>query len=310
MAMPQKIRFGFMLFPFDRFPRTEDYVEVAKAGESCGFHAVELSDRLLLPRVPGKRFMNESWPDGITLAAYLAAATKTIKFLFDVRVVPWDSPFRVAKALATLDVVSAGRVLCGVGVGAHRDEFEQLGVPFARRGALLDEYLRAIKELWTAETPEFKGPTLAFSNVSFAPKPVQKPHIPLLIGGSGPRPLRRVVELGDGWTPMRGTLEQVRDGIRWIREKAVQAGRDAEAFHFGFNALAVGVDEALIKARRLAGDTAAQAQSRTAAETIREVELYRDAGVNYLTIAFPWRTPTDYVGELERFAREVMPAFA
>ncbi len=308
--MARSMRFGFMLFPFDRFPDPQDFVDVTKAGEAAGFYAVELADRLLLPRVAGKRFMNESWPDGITLAAYLAAATTRIELLFDVRVVPWDSPFRVAKALATLDVLSRGRVLCGVGVGAHRDEFEQLGVPYDQRGALLDESLRAIKELWTAETPTFQGERLAFSNVSFLPKPVQKPHIPLLIGGTGPRPLRRVVELGDGWTPMRGTLEQVRDGIRWIRSRAERAGRDPDSFHFGFNGLAVGVDPDVIKARRLAGDTTSQARERTATETIAEVERWRDAGVNYLTIVFPFRSPADYVEQLERFAREVMPAFA
>ncbi|MBI4514275.1 MAG: TIGR03619 family F420-dependent LLM class oxidoreductase [Deltaproteobacteria bacterium] len=308
--MPQKMRFGFMLFPFDRFERPQDFVEVAKVGEACGFHAVELADRLLLPRVAGKRFMNESWPDGITLAAYLAAATSTIRFLFNVRVVPWDSPFRLAKALATLDVVSAGRVLCGVGVGAHRDEFEQLGIPFDERGRRLDRHLRVMKELWTSETPAFKDERFSFSNVSFRPKPVQQPHIPLLIGGSGPRPLRRVIELGDGWTPMRGTLQQVRDGIQWIRRTAQEAGRDPDSFHFGFNGLAVGVDEAVLKARRLAGDTAAVARERTAAETIAEIEGYRSAGVNYLTIVMPFRTPAEYAGKLEQFAREVLPSFA
>jgi len=306
--MEQKMRFGIMLFPFDRFACPEDFAAVTRTAEEVGFYAVEIPDRLLLPRVPGKRFMNEVWPDGIALAAYLSAATTSIRFFFNVRVVPWDNPFRLAKAMATLDVLSGGRVLCGVGAGTHRDEFEQLGIPFAGRGARLDESLRVMKALWTQEPPEYRGREYAFSNVSSFPKPVQKPHIPLLIGGSGPRVERRVAELGDGWTPMRGTPEELARAIARIRAAARAAGRDPHPFHFGFNGLAVGIDEAVLKARRLAGDVRAEARELAPEDTLREIERYRAAGLNYLTIVLPFRDAPDYQAKLRRFAREVLAA--
>ncbi len=307
--MAETMRFGIMLFPFDRFAGPEDFAAVARTAEELGFYAVELPDRLLLPRVPGKRFMNEVWPDGIALAAYLSARTRRIRFFFNVRVVPWDNPFRLAKALATLDVVSGGRVLCGVGAGTHRDEFEQLGVPFDGRGARLDESLRVMRVLWTQETPEYAGREYSFSNVSFLPKPVQKPHIPILIGGSGPRVERRVVELGDGWTPMRGTPEQLAQAIGRIRAAARADGRDPNGFQFGFNGFAIGVDKAVLKARRLAGDVGAEARERTPEETVRAIERYRAAGLNYLTIILPFRDAADYQAKLHKFAGDVLSSF-
>lgn len=173
---------------------------------------------------------NRTWYDLPTLCAYLAFATSRIRFLMSALVLPYHHPVRIAKALATLDVISKGRVLCGIGVGWMEDEFNRLGVPFTERGAITDEYLRAMQVLWTEETPRFIGRYVAFAEARSEQKPVQRPYSPLLIGGSGPRALRRAVELGDGWYPMTGNPAEVRAGIAPIRELALARGPDPAAW--------------------------------------------------------------------------------
>jgi probable F420-dependent oxidoreductase len=139
-----------------------------------------------------------------------------------------------AKALATLDVLSKGRLVVGVGVGWMREEFEALGLPpFDERGAVTDEYIRAFKELWTSDNPSFEGKYCRFSNISFLPKPVQKPHPPIWVGGESRRALRRTAELGNGWYPISvnpqfplGEPEQLAARLRRLAALAKEVGRD------------------------------------------------------------------------------------
>jgi probable F420-dependent oxidoreductase len=117
--------------------------------------------------------------------------------------VPHRNPIVAAKALATLDVLSNGRVTLGVGAGWLREEFEALDAPsFDDRGTVTDEYIRAFIELWTSENPEFEGKYVNFSNIHFLPKPVQKPHIPIWVGGESNRAIRRAARMGNAWHPL------------------------------------------------------------------------------------------------------------
>jgi probable F420-dependent oxidoreductase len=213
------VQFGVGLFPFTRFTGVDEMAAVAKLAEELGFDAVLLPEHLLPPRWPDADLSTRYWFDLPVLAAYLAARTERIRLLSGVIVVPYHQPVALAKALATLDVVSNGRLSCGVGTGWMRAEFRRLGIPFDERGAITDEYLRAMRELWTSEAPSFHGRYVSFEDVSFFPKPVQRPSIPLYIGGSGPRPLRRAAELGDGWFPMAATLAEIAAGVATIRER-------------------------------------------------------------------------------------------
>lgn len=303
------MRFGFMLFPYDRYRHPQEIVEVVRAAENLGYYATELAEHLLPPKAAETLLHNKIWYDNYVVGSYIASATQRINLLLHA-VIPYHNPFRLAKILATMDALYGSRVICNVGTGWMKEEFQQLGVSFGERGAIADEYMRVIRELWTEESPNFSGTYATFSNVSFYPKPEQKDRIPLLVGGTGRRPWRRAAELGDGWSPMRGSLEQVRQGIEWIRARARILGRDPEEFHFGFNGLAVGADEAIQKARGHAGDRQLQAPRRTPAELIEQVRRFQEIGVNYLTVSFAWRTAADLIRELDHFAREVMPAFA
>lgn len=206
-------------------------------------------------------------------------------------VLPYHHPVRIAKALATLDVISKGRVLCGIGVGWMEDEFNRLGVPFTERGAITDEYLRAMQVLWTEETPRFIGRYVAFAEARSEQKPVQRPYSPLLIGGSGPRALRRAVELGDGWYPMTGNPAEVRAGIAPIRELALARGPDPAALLFGYTGIPVIADEDTARAAaHVRGARDVPSDRRLSRDGAMEVmERYAEAEVQFLLVGFAWR---------------------
>jgi probable F420-dependent oxidoreductase len=137
-------------------------------------------------------------------------------------------PVVMAKMLATIDVLSNGRLICGVGVGWWKEELEIFGVPYKGRGRQADEVLQAFKTLWTADNPSFEGEFFRFGDIGFAPRPVQKPHPPLWIGGASAAALRRVVALGDGWHASPRSLEDFRKGLAELRRAAEAAGRSFE----------------------------------------------------------------------------------
>ena len=187
---------------------------IARAGEDLGYDALFTGDHILVPRniaspypyTEGGEFPGS--PSGesmeqLTLLAFLAGQTSRIRLVTSVIIVPHRNALVAAKALATLDVLSGGRLVVGVGVGWMREEFEALNLPpFEERGAVTDEYIRAFKELWTSDDPHFEGKYVSFDNISFLPKPVQKPHPPIWVGGESRPALRRTAELADGWYPL------------------------------------------------------------------------------------------------------------
>ena len=207
--------------------------------------------------------------------------------------------------LATVDVLSKGRLIVGVGVGWMEEEFVALDAPpFAQRGAVTNEYIRAFKELWASENPTFEGQYCRFSNLTFLPKPVQKPHPPIWVGGHSPRALRRTAELGDAWHPV-GAIpaapmepEELSGHLTTIRRYAERAGRDPGKIEVAMKAPLN--DTSLTPAghhRRFSG---------TPDEVLQDVGIYSDLGVDYMI--FDIRQP-DLGQTLERmdwFAQEVM----
>src|SRR5574341_644908 len=220
----------------------DNLARIAKRAEELGYHMVLFGDHIVVPR-----HITSTYPytaDGafpgsasgkameqLTVLAFLAGQTHTIRLVTSV---PHRNPLVAAKALATLDVLSKGRLIVGVGVGWMREEFEALGLPpFADRGAVTDEYLRAFKELWTSENPTFEGQYCRFANIDFLPKPVQQPHPPIWVGGESQRALRRTASLANGWYPIgsnpqfpMGTPAQLAVGIERLAAYAREAGRN------------------------------------------------------------------------------------
>src|SRR5438105_5393430 len=183
-----------------------DFVVLA---EELGFWGVTAPDHVVAPVRWAREGGGEQWFDPFVLLSFLAAATSRIRLITHVIVLPYRSPFAVAKAIASLDRLSGGRAVLGAGCGYLREEFDILGVRFEDRGERTDEALRAITTCWTSEHPEFHGRFFSISDAVVAPRPVQQPRPPIWIGGNSMRAVRRTVEIGDCWTPFVAEPEDI-----------------------------------------------------------------------------------------------------
>ena len=239
------MKYGFTLPGRGQLATPERLGIIAKKGEEFGFDSLLTGDHILVPRnisSPYPNIESGEFPgstsgesmEQITLLSYIAGQTSKIRLVTSVLIVPHRNPLVAAKSLATLDVLSGGRLVVGVGVGWMREEFQALGLPpFEERGAVTDEYIRAFKELWTEDDPHFEGKYISFDDISFLPKPVQKPHPPIWVGGESRPALRRTAELADGWYPLgsnptfpMGTPEQLKAGLDRLAQYAQRFGRD------------------------------------------------------------------------------------
>ena len=235
------MRVGFTL-GVDLPPSPPDLIEVVRAGEALGYSSFWLGDHVVIPRevddsahqreVGGNvRIADKSQVDvfePVVTLAHLCAHVSTIRLGFNVLVIPYRNPVLTAKMLSSIDVLSGGRLMLGAGVGWMQGEFAALGASFADRGAVTDDYLRVMVECWTQENPEFHGRFYDLQDVAFRPKPVQRPHIPIYIGGNGEPALRRAAALGQGWLPLFQSPDELRPKIARLRELRAEAGRDVE----------------------------------------------------------------------------------
>jgi len=238
---------------------------IAASAEQLGYDLLTVSDHIVVPRKidsPYPYSPDGGFPGGrtgecfeqLSLLNYLAGVTQRARLLTSVMVVPHRQPLHAAKAIATADQLSGGRVELGIGTGWMREEFELVETkPFAERGAVTDEYIRAFKELWTADNPSFQGNYVAFENVYFLPKPSQVGGPRIWVGGESGRALRRVVGLGDVWYPIAGgnpkqpldTLAGYDDVLARLRAAAETAGRDPSSIGLGYNSMAHSPQERL-----------------------------------------------------------------
>jgi probable F420-dependent oxidoreductase len=307
-----RLEFGFGVFPYS-YVSFAEMADLAKLGDALGYDAFTLPEHLLTPNWPQAPISTKYWYDTAVIGSYIAAVTSRIKLLTSVSVVPYHPPVQMAKTLATLDVVSDGRVRYGVGSGWMKAEFRRLGIPFRERAAITEEYLRAMKELWTADAPRFAGKYVSFDDVAAFPKPVQKGGIPIYIGGFGEGPFRRVATLGDGWIPMSLSPKDVVRGLGQIRALMEKQGRDPQALFVGVSGgLDIGVGETRKWQHDVLGEHS-PVEMPPPVESIRQaVDVageYQRAGATYMSVAFRWRTAAELADKLEQFAREVMPAF-
>jgi probable F420-dependent oxidoreductase len=239
------MKYGFTLPGRGQLATPERLGIIARKGEEFGFDTLLTGDHILVPKnissvypyTEGGEFPGSGSGESmeqITLLSYIAGQTSKIRLVTSVLIVPHRNPLIAAKSLATLDVLSRGRLVVGVGVGWMREEFQALGLPpFEERGAVTDEYIRAFKVLWTEDDPHFNGKYISFDDISFLPKPVQKPHPPIWVGGESRPALRRTAELADGWYPLgsnptfpMGTPGQLRAGLERLAGYAERFGRD------------------------------------------------------------------------------------
>ncbi len=163
--------------------------------------------------------------------AFIAGATQRIRVNSSVTILPLQSPIVLAKALSTADWMSGGRITATFGVGWDAEEFDALGVPFHERGRIADEYLAAMIELWTSDSPRFTGNYVSFDAIAFAPKPVQRPHLPIWIAGDADAALKRAARFASGWWPFLSKIEDVPAKIDFIKSQPTYDGRPFEVMY-------------------------------------------------------------------------------
>jgi probable F420-dependent oxidoreductase len=215
----------------------EALIKVAKRAEELGYDSVWVLERILWPLAPREPY--PAAPDGklpetyqsvldpIETLTFVAAHTNRIQLGTSVLVLPYHSPIQLARRIASLDVLSRGRTMVGVGAGWSRDEFEAVGTPFERRGARCDEFLRVMTEIWTKDPVKFEGEFYRIPESMVGPKPIQKPHPPLYIAGFGQYTFDRAAKFGDGWNPAGIMSFQALEGmIKQFQQTASHAGKE------------------------------------------------------------------------------------
>lgn len=199
-ALPHMMRIKAMTKAWEADITGAEQTRLVKFADEIGFDMVAVPEHFV---IPGEHLevSGPHWFSSTAAQAYLAGATERIRVNSCITIVPLQNPVVLAKALATADWFSSGRMMMSVGVGWLKEEFDAVGVPFGERGRICDEYLAAMIELWTSDTPQFEGRYVSFGNIAFEPKPVQQPHVPIWIGGDVDASLRRAAKFGTGWWP-------------------------------------------------------------------------------------------------------------
>lgn len=232
------MKVGMLLPQVGENTTRENILYVAKEAEKEGFDSVWVLERLLWPLKPQTPYGTHdgSLPveyqnvlDPLTTLTYVAGNTDQISLGTSVIDMLFHNPVVLAKRFATLDVLSDGRVIPGLGLGWSKDEYEVSGIPYNHRGTRADEFLQALKRIWTDDVVEFKGQFYSIPASKIGPKPIQKPHPPILLGGFGPKTFSRIVNYADGWLGVAGfgPLEQLEQTINSLREGAIKADKDS-----------------------------------------------------------------------------------
>ena len=262
-------------------------VELVQAGEAAGFESAWTVEHTVVPEGyqsaypysdDGKMAGGHDdipLPDPLIWMAYIAAATKTINLATGILILPQHNPVITAKQVATLDHMSGGRVLLGIGVGWMREEFDAIGTPFDDRGPRTDDYVGAMRALWSQEKPTYHGDFANFDDVYCRPQPVNG-SVPIIVGGHSKPAARRAGRLGDGFFPARGAPAEL---IAIARESAVEHGRDPDAIEVTTSMpddpdlipeyAAAGIDRVLVPVSPMAG-------LKTAIKSPDEVPAWRD----------------------------------
>jgi probable F420-dependent oxidoreductase len=271
--------------------------------EALGYDSVWVMDHLFNNGYIRQRLDDKPYYHPLATLSYLAATTRRVVLGTSVLVLPYHNPVELAKYTATLDHMSGGRLTLGVGVGAMTEEFAALGVPFRQRGALTNESIAIMKELWTSPDPSYHSPRWDFANLKFSPKPMQQPHIPLWIGGSSPGALKRAATMGNGWHPSGLSPEDFSLGREEVRKLATAAGRDPDAL-----TMSIRVE---VEAHGRPSSQRAESRSRLPGDDVDQmvagIRAYQRAGVAHIVLALNSGDIPKITELMEAIARQVMP---
>lgn len=293
--------------PFDYIPETagefldpEAMIEISQLVEKLGFYGGNVTDHPC-PTARWRDAGGHDPMDPFTLLGFVAAATKTLRLQTGILVLPYRNPFISARAAASVDVLSNGRLTLGLGAGYLKGEYFALGASFDDRNDLMDEYINAMKAAWTGEEFNFEGTGYSARGTRIRPRPVQTPHPPLYVGGNSKRAMRRAVELADGWNPFftgqlstattrtqaMGSDDDLINGINYIREHCEKVGRKD-------------LPTIWLASITQPGD------KWEAQQIIDQIGRYRELGITGAATHIDGNTKAEWCDNAERFASEIL----
>jgi probable F420-dependent oxidoreductase len=313
------VQIGFNLPVSGPMASAETIANIAQLGEALGFDYLTLTDHIALPdtSTPGYPYSTTGefyTPDPghrveqLTTAAWVAARTSKIRIVLAVMVVPHRPAVLTAKMLATIDVLSGGRVTVGIGAGWLKVELDAVATtPFAERGAVTDEYMDAMRTIWSQDRPVFHGKYTHIDGLLTDPKPLQRPHPPIWVGGESGPSMRRAARIGDAWYPIGSnnahlldTLPRLTAGIARMRDLTKAAGRDPAAMGVVYRVKRHG------QPAPLATDGNRKLFTGTVADTIEDIAAVRDIGVTALDFDFEGRDAAKSAADMKKFREEVL----
>jgi probable F420-dependent oxidoreductase len=277
---------------------------VVRRAEERGLDSVWVTDHVIVP-LDANVIYRDDMLDPLAVLPWLAGVTERIALGTSVVILPYRSPIPVAKLLASVDVLSGGRLIVGAAIGWLEGEFDALGVPFKERASRSDEALELFRTLWTQDRPAIETRRHHVRNVQISPMPLQKPRPPLYVGGSSEGAYRRVARLGDGWHATASTPEAFRQGADAVRRFWKEAGREGEpVWSLRIPVLIDGVhrpavDMALMRGRH--------AISGSAAQVTEQLRAFRALGVSHVALEVSYSTYPGILETIDILASEVKP---
>ncbi len=308
--------FGCTLPTRGALATTENIRTLATKAEDLGLDHIWVSDHIVIPNQVSSPYpysptgaspfaVDQPYCEALTALSYLAGCTSRVKLGTHVLILPYREPVLTAKTVATLDYMSGGRVILGIGVGWMEEEFKALGLDtFHDRGLVTNEDIQIFKELWTKDNPEFEGRFSQFSGISFNPKPVQNPHPPIWVGGHTVPAIKRAARLGNGWMPIGHRPpavlepEEMAGHVDQLRDLTEAAGRPRDDVEVVFST-SLAFDPPSVGPRRtLTGNSE---------EIAGDIVMYQQVGVQNFILSFQGNSPTEIIENMERFVKEVRP---
>jgi len=298
IQLPIQAQSSMFVADWERTAGPSDLVRMARAAEDAGFLYVAVCDHVAIPRrLAGA--MGTHWSDTIATLGFLAAATSRIRLLSHVYVLAYRHPLVAAKAFATLDHLSAGRVVVGVGAGHVAEEFEAMGLDFAARGHLLDDAIDVLAAALSEEFPDVDTPTWKVHDVGVRPRPTQSPRPPIWVGGSSPPALRRAAVRGDGWLPQGTPRKHMPEQIAYILEHRRRVRGEAP--------IELGAISEFLYVGDPAWDVGPHVVSGTAERIAESLLEFKAMGVGHVQVRFKARSCDEQVDQLTAFGAEVAP---
>lgn len=298
MQLPIQSQSSLYVQPWEPAAGPDQLAAVARACEDAGFFYVGVCDHTFIPeRLSGA--MGTTWYDTVATLGWLAGVTSRIRLLSHIYVLALRHPLRAAKEFATLDTLSGGRVICGVGAGHVPEEFDQMGPAFDHRGTATDEAIVDLAEALVNEYPTLSGPRWAASGVGLSPRPVQSPRPPIWVGGSSPAALRRAARFADGWLPQSlGADPALLAALRRLRDEH----RGGQPIDIG------GISEFLYVGAPPGGlELPRGTVSGPGDQVAAYLRTFADVGVGQVQVRFPARSAEELCDQIAAFGRDVAP---